>query len=168
MRAKHYRHKARCNRSRNNAAQCKSTPRASSSHTIQGYRRTQTPCQPDVWNLLRLERFGGHLIDPQIFFNTWYPNYRVPFCIRMQRFWSRKSAFSGFNLATSDTSYSIFRTWYPNYRVPFCIRMQRFWSRKSAFSGFNLATIELQQKKCSDVFAPINHSYYIDRPYESY
>ena len=55
-----------------------------------------------------------------------------------------------------------------NCRVPICIRMQSFWSRKSAFSGFNLATIELQQKKCSDVFAPINHSYYIDRPYESY
>ena len=50
---------------------------------------------------LRLERFGrfGHLIS---IFRTWYPNYRVPFCIRMQRFWSRKSAFSGFNLATIE------------------------------------------------------------------
>ena len=100
MRAKHYRHKARCNRSRNNAAQCKSTPRASSSHTIQGYRRTQTPpCQPYV------EPSFGKIRNSDTsysIFRTWYPNYRVPFCIRMQRFWSQKSAFSGFNLATIE------------------------------------------------------------------
>ena len=52
-----------------------------------------------TWNL-RLERFG--IRTPHIPFLEHGTNCRVPICIRMQSFWSRKSAFSGFNLATIE------------------------------------------------------------------